>query len=61
MSEILIMYLAYFAHLTLILDSEAKIKVHIHCVAIGFSNTPSTKKKFIFTDSRPQIVNNING
>ncbi|MCD8066481.1 MAG: methylase [Oscillospiraceae bacterium] len=50
-----------FAYRTFRWDSEAKIKAHVHCVIIGFSIAPTDKDKVIYTDSRPQIVNNING
>ncbi len=50
-----------FAHRTFRWDSEAKIKAHVHCVIIGFSVAPSNKERVIYTDGRPQIVNNING
>jgi len=50
-----------FAHRTFRWDSEAKIKAHVHCVTIGFSVALSNKERVIYTDGRPQIVNNING
>lgn len=49
-----------FAHRTFRLDSEAKIKAHVHCVIIGFSMSDA-KEKVIYTDNRTQVVNNING
>lgn len=49
-----------FAHRTFRWDSEAKIKAHVHCVIIGFSMS-GAKEKVIYTDNRPQVVNNING
>lgn len=49
-----------FAHRTFRLDSEAKIKAHVHCVIIGFSMS-GAKEKVIYTDNRTQVVNNING
>lgn len=49
-----------FAHRTFRWDSEAKIKAHVHCVIVGFSTTPNKKSKIIYSDGRPQIVNNIN-
>lgn len=49
-----------FAHRTFRWDSEAKIKAHVHCVIIGFSTTPNKKAKIIYSDGRPQTVNNIN-
>ncbi|MCD8313406.1 MAG: methylase, partial [Bacteroidales bacterium] len=50
-----------FAHRTFRWDSEASIKAHVHCVIIGFSIAPYDKPKVIYTDDRPQIVQNING
>ncbi len=50
-----------FAHRTFRWDSEASLKAHVHCVIIGFSTGKSTRQKVIYTDGRPQTVNNING
>lgn len=50
-----------FAHRTFRWDSEAKIKAHVHCVIVGFSTAPSERPKVLFTDGRPQMVDNING
>ena len=50
-----------FAHRTFRWDSEASIKAHVHCVIIGFSTTPTSKFKFIYSAERPHISNNING
>lgn len=50
-----------FAHRTFRWDSEAKIKAHVHCVIIGFSIAPYNHERIIYTDGRPQIVDNING
>ncbi len=50
-----------FAHRTFRWDSEAKIKAHVHCVIIGFSMAPNDKERVIYTDGRPQVVDNING
>lgn len=49
-----------FAHRTFRWDSEASIKAHVHCVIIGFSITPFTKPKYIYSAERPLIANNIN-
>lgn len=50
-----------FAHRTFRWDSEAKIKAHVHCVIVGFSTTPNSMEKRIFTGDQEQIVQNING
>lgn len=50
-----------FAHKTFQWDSEAKIKAHVHCVIIGFSVAPNKKKKNLYTDNKPEMVDNING
>lgn len=50
-----------FAHRTFQWDSEAKIKAHVHCVIIGFSMAPNKKKKILYTNYKPEIVDNING
>ncbi len=49
-----------FAHRTFRWDSEAKIKAHVHCVIIGFSIAPSTKRRQLFTSERVTFVENIN-
>ena len=49
-----------YAHRTFIWDSEAKVKAHVHCVIVGFSIAPNTTPKLLFTDNRPQAVQNIN-
>ena len=49
-----------FAHRTFRWDSEASIKAHVHCVIIGFSTAYNNKSKIIYSNERPQIVNNIN-
>ena len=42
-------------------DSEASIKAHVHCVVIGFSLTPMTKRKMIFNGNGDAVVvKNIN-
>jgi hypothetical protein len=50
-----------FAHRTFRWDSEAKLKAHVHCVIIGFSNCISKTPKMLYISDRPQIVDNING
>ena len=49
-----------FAYRTFVWDSESIKKAHVHCVIIGFSNCPPTKK-IIFDDKLPVEVDNING
>lgn len=49
-----------YAHRTFQWDSEAKVKAHVHCVIIGFSVAPNSAPKQLFTDNRPQTVQNIN-
>ncbi|MBR3850367.1 MAG: class I SAM-dependent DNA methyltransferase, partial [Oscillospiraceae bacterium] len=49
-----------YAHRTFIWDSEAKVKAHVHCVIVGFSVAPNPAPKLLFTDNRPQVVQNIN-
>ena len=48
-----------FAHRTFRWDSEANLKAHVHCVIIGFSCTVNPEK-FIFSNGRKQIAQNIN-
>ncbi|MDO4563899.1 MAG: methylase [Clostridia bacterium] len=50
-----------FAHRTFRWDSEASIKAHVHCVIIGFSIAPNRKPKFIYSEDRLQVAQNING
>lgn len=50
-----------FAHRTFRWDSEAKIKAHVHCVIVGFSVAAYNHKRVIYTNGRPQNVDNING
>ena len=50
-----------FAHRTFRWDSEAKIKAHVHCVIVGFSTAANPAPRVIYTDGRPQTVENING
>ena len=49
-----------FAHRTFRWDSEASMKAHVHCVIVGFSVAPTTKKKHLYTAERFQIAENIN-
>ena len=50
-----------FAHRTFRWDSEAKTKAHVHCVIVGFSTSPNSAPKVLYTPDRAQIVQNING
>lgn len=50
-----------FAHRTFQWDSEARIKAHVHCVIIGFSQIPSSKPKLIWDNGIASTANNING
>ena len=50
-----------FAHHTFRWDSEASIKAHVHCVIIGFSESPNNKPKTIYLNAEQSIVDNING
>lgn len=50
-----------FAYRTFRWDSEANIKAHVHCVIIGFSCAPSSKRKIIFDNTDIIIASNING
>ena len=50
-----------FAHRTFRWDSEASIKAHVHCVIVGFSESPNTVKKQLFDNGSVKIVENING
>jgi len=49
-----------FAHRTFRWDSEASIKAHVHCVIVGFSATPNSAPKRIYTMERYQEADNIN-
>lgn len=49
-----------FAHRTFQWDSEANLKAHVHCVIIGFSIAPSYKDKWIYSNDRKQLAENIN-
>lgn len=48
-----------FAHTTFKWDSEASLKAHVHCIIVGFSYCKN-KEKYLYTDDRVRIVNNIN-
>ena len=51
-----------FAWRTFRWDSEASIKAHVHCVIVGFSLCPSTKKKIIFSSAETaKVASTING
>lgn len=50
-----------FAYRTFVWNSESNMKAHVHCVIVGFSQAPSYKQKFIFTETGQfQIANQIN-
>lgn len=49
-----------FAYRTFIWVSEATMKAHVHCVIIGFCNERFVGEKYIFTDARYIVVENIN-
>lgn len=50
-----------FAYRTFKWNSEAKEKAAVHCVIIGFSNTPSQKPKYIYSGGTVlQVAENIN-
>ena len=49
-----------FAHRTFRWDSESNSKAHVHCVIVGFSCTPSSNKRKLYTNERMQLVDNIN-
>lgn len=50
-----------FAYRTFRWDSEAMQRAHVHCVIIGFSCAPNSKKKTIFDKDRIEFAENING
>ena len=50
-----------FAYKTFVWDSEASDKAHVHCVIIGFSTYPNSKKKILYDESGANEVSNING
>jgi hypothetical protein len=49
-----------FAYRTFRWDSEAKIKAHVHCVIVGFSEAANNKEKVIFDGDSMKKVSNIN-
>lgn len=49
-----------FAYKTFRWDSEANAKAHVHCVIIGFSNHPSSKRKQIFDGETVLTATHIN-
>ncbi len=49
-----------FAHRTFRWDSEAKIKAHVHCVIIGFSQAANAAPKIIYTSDFVLRADNIN-
>lgn len=49
-----------FAHRTFRWDSEASLKAHVHCVIVGFSVAPNSKKRCLYTTDHMAIVENIN-
>ena len=49
-----------FAYRTFRWDSEASLKAHVHCVIVGFSVSINSGSKTIYSDSRSEIVSNIN-
>ncbi len=50
-----------FAYRTFRWDSEASLKAHVHCVIVGFSDTPNGKPKLLFDNGQVSEVENING
>lgn len=50
-----------FAYRTFRWDSEASLKAHVHCVIVGFSDTPNDKPKLLFDNGQVSEVENING
>ena len=50
-----------FAYRTFRWDSEASLKAHVHCVIIGFSDTPTNKPKILFDNGQAIEAKNING
>ena len=50
-----------FAYRTFRWDSEASLKAHVHCVIVGFSKAPNTKKRQLFDNGAVKNVKNING
>lgn len=50
-----------FAYHTFRWDSEANLKAHVHCVIIGFSDTPTDMPKLLFDNGQVIEAKNING
>lgn len=50
-----------FAYHTFRWDSEANLKAHVHCVIIGFSDTPTAMPKLLFDNGQVIEAKNING
>ena len=50
-----------FAYRTFRWDSEASLKAHVHCVIVGFSDTPNDKAKLLFDNGKVEEAKNING
>ena len=50
-----------FTYKTFQWDSEASLKAHVHCVIVGFSIAPNSKKRKIYSNGTIQEANNING
>ena len=50
-----------FAYHTFRWDSEANLKAHVHCVIIGFSDTPTDMPKLVFDNGQVIEAKNING
>ena len=50
-----------FAWRTFIWDSEANQKAHVHCVIVGFSITPFSRKRQLFDREKVIDASNING
>ena len=50
-----------FAYRTFVWDSEASQKASVHCVIIGFSHAPSTRKKYIYVGDQKNEAETING
>lgn len=50
-----------FAYHTFRWDSEANLKAHVHCVIIGFSDTPTAMPKLLFGNGQVIEAKNING
>ncbi len=49
-----------FAYRTFRWDSEATLKAHVHCVIVGFSDSPNEKPKQIYENGQSVEAKNIN-